>query len=278
MDGSRFDQIARSLTALRSRRTAVATLGAALGMPALAALDADAKKKRRKRKKKCAKKCPDGCCTGKYGSCILPAQQSTTVCGTGGEICRSTGCPTCDARTPCPSGECCTREGHCGACLAFMSSEAVYGNVGGLAGADAVCQRLAVAADLPGAYMAWISDPTGSPLSRFTKATVPYIRVDGTTIAQDWNDLTSGSLDHTLNMFEYGVTMLGNHPWTCTDSSGAMKTDGTPAHCQQWSVKSSLVQGSVGDATATDSAWTNDTSVSGGPCNGGQRLYCFQQQ
>jgi hypothetical protein len=36
-----------------------------------------------------------------------------------------------------------------------------------------------MAAGLPGTYRAWISDITGSPSTRFTKSTIPYVRRDG---------------------------------------------------------------------------------------------------
>lgn len=90
MDGRSFDNLLRSLT--KSRRSLVGSALTAGGI--LAGLtSAEAKKK----KKKCAKKCKDGCCTKKYGKCIRPAQQSSTRCGSGGEICR-TNCegPVCD--------------------------------------------------------------------------------------------------------------------------------------------------------------------------------------
>src|SRR5689334_15005575 len=131
MDGSRFDQIARSLYAPRTRRAVMASLGAALGTSVLAADEAGAKKKHRKRKKTCAKKCQDGCCTSKYGACVRPGQQSLSQCGTGGAICNSTGC-RCSASSPCPEGQCCDGDGACGPCLVFMTSAARKGNLGGL--------------------------------------------------------------------------------------------------------------------------------------------------
>lgn len=105
MDGRDFDNLLRSFT--ESRRTvlagSLAALGAALGVtPVLG----------KKRKKKCAKKCADGCCTGKRGTCIRPAQQNATQCGTGGEICRTNcgggGGDTCGATcaTCCANGDC----------------------------------------------------------------------------------------------------------------------------------------------------------------------------
>lgn len=112
MDGHLFDDLARNF--VQSRRT---LLGALAAGSALAAAAASAKKKK---KKPCKKKCKDGCCTGKHGKCIKPAQQSSTRCGTGGEICR-TNCEgtVCDADCPgCCHGTTCVEsysDAQCGA-------------------------------------------------------------------------------------------------------------------------------------------------------------------
>ncbi|MFT4041477.1 MAG: hypothetical protein QM692_25055 [Thermomicrobiales bacterium] len=281
MDGSQFDSIARSLGMPRTRRTIMATLGAALGGTALNGLVADAKKKKKKKKKKpCATKCPGGCCTSKYGSCIQSIQQSAALCGFNGEICRTDGCPgTCTVNRPCPSGQCCSGAGTCGACLTFVTSAKRNGNLGGLAGADAVCQSLAGGAGLPGTYMAWLSDTTGSPLTRFTKAGVPYTLVDGTPIAQNWVDLTSGTIDHTLNLTETGVAIStaqnAEGAWSSTGANGAILSI-SPKHCQNWSSSSQV--GRIGRPGETDSYWTDDGTSLGNPgCGFESRLYCFQQ-
>lgn len=107
MDGRQFDDLLVSLS--ENRRSLLgAALGAALGLLGFAETDTKGKKK----KKKCVKKCKDGCCTGKRGKCIQPAQQNATQCGTGGEICR-TNCgggvaDTCglNCATCCANGDC----------------------------------------------------------------------------------------------------------------------------------------------------------------------------
>src|SRR5215203_943332 len=144
MDDSRFDRLARSIRAQRTRRAVASLLAGMVSVPLFPGKDVDAKKKK---KKTCAKKCPNGCCTGKKGKCIQPEQQSVTQCGTGGEICRSTGCQGtcpncgCSASNPCPTGQCCRGDGTCGSCLVFATSSLQTGNLGGLAGADAICQN-----------------------------------------------------------------------------------------------------------------------------------------
>ena len=278
MDDSRFDEMARSLTALRTRRTAVAALGAVFGAPALAVLDTGARKKKKKhhkRKKPCAQTCGDGCCTSKFGSCVRPGQQSLGQCGTGGETCRSSGC-RCSASLPCPEGQCCDGNGACGSCLVFMTSSTHTGDVGGLDGADAICQDLADAAGLPGKYQAWLSDDSGSPSTRFTRATVPYIRVDGEVIANSYDDLTDGSnLNRAINLTEEGVggAIAPNQVWTSTGDDGQQQL--APDNCDGWTNGTAAFKGDFGLKSSIGPAWTGSDTRN---CDLESRLYCFQQR
>ncbi|MCA9638983.1 MAG: DUF4215 domain-containing protein, partial [Myxococcales bacterium] len=76
----------------------------------------------------------------------------------------------------------------------FVTSTLYQGNLGGLAGADAKCQARAQAAGLPGTFLAWLSDNTNNPNTRFTKSMGPYVLVNGTKIANNYTDLTDGTL------------------------------------------------------------------------------------
>ncbi|MCA9877272.1 MAG: hypothetical protein KC442_05810 [Thermomicrobiales bacterium] len=277
MDGSRFDQVARALHALRTRRAAVATLGAALGAMALSARDSAGRKKHKhkKRKKTCAKTCRDGCCTSKKGRCVRPGQQSLSQCGTGGETCRSSGC-RCSASLPCPEGQCCGSDGACGSCLVFETSTTHTGDLGGLAGADAICQGLAAGAGLPGSYLAWLSDDSGSPSTRFTRATVPYIRVDGEVVANSYGDLTDGSsLNRAINLTEEGTggAISPNQVWTSTGDDGEQQVN--PENCVAWTSGSAASTGDFGLKSSIAPSWTGSASQG---CDNASRLYCFQQR
>jgi hypothetical protein len=282
MEGSRFDRLARALGATRSRRVASALLGGIFVTPLLAREELDARKK--KKKKKCAKKCKTGCCTGKRGKCIKPEKQSLTRCGSGGEICRSTGCAGtcpncgCSETRPCSAGQCCDGQGTCGPCRVFISSVGTTGNLGGLTGADAFCQARATAAGLPGTYMAWLSDTTGSPSTRFTRATVPYVLVNGTTVAANWNALTSGTLAHNIDLSETGGPPGHTQAWTNTLPNGTAGGLNPAGHCENWTTSSAapMPGGNTGIATSTAAIWTN---FSNHQCSDDvRRLYCFQQR
>src|SRR5262249_27131858 len=84
----------------------------------------------------------------------------------------------------------------------FVTSLTYTGNLGGLAGADALCQARADAAALGGTYKAWLADDSGSPATRFTHSTGEYVLVDGTVVAGNWADLTDGSTGHAIDKTE----------------------------------------------------------------------------
>ena len=71
----------------------------------------------------------------------------------------------------------------------FVTSTRYTGDLGGIPGADEKCQSHADAAGLAGTFLAWISDGVDSPATRFARSAEPYVRTDGTKIAEDWDDL-----------------------------------------------------------------------------------------
>ncbi|TSC66687.1 MAG: hypothetical protein CEO21_126, partial [Microgenomates group bacterium Gr01-1014_80] len=88
----------------------------------------------------------------------------------------------------------------------FETSLTYDGNLGGLAGADSKCQTLADTSGRGGTWKAWLSDSATSVSSRFTHATVSYKLLNGTTIANDWNNLTSGTILAPINLTEILTT------------------------------------------------------------------------
>ena len=105
----------------------------------------------------------------------------------------------------------------------FITSESFNGDLGGLKGADDKCQA---EADAPasivpsGTYMAWLSDGSNSPNTRFTKSSHPYVLPDGTKIAENYSDLTDGSIQNFINIDPAGNTVGVNRIWTGTNEDG----------------------------------------------------------
>ena len=89
-----------------------------------------------------------------------------------------------------------------GAKVVFASSDdTLTGNLGGVAGADATCNTLAVNAGLSGNFKAWLGTwvPLGSnPLSHFTHSSGPYVLTDETLVARDFFQLISGVLENHI--------------------------------------------------------------------------------
>ena len=81
----------------------------------------------------------------------------------------------------------------------FVTDTGYEGNLGGLAGADAICQAQGNAV-YPGTFwVAWLSTSTVDAVDRLT-ASGPFVRASdpSTIIADDIADLTDGSLDNPV--------------------------------------------------------------------------------
>jgi hypothetical protein len=159
----------------------------------------------------------------------------------------------------------------------FISSETYTGNLGGLAGADAKCQALADAEGIPGTYMAWLSDSTASPATRFpTKSSSPYKLLNGDKLANNWADLTDGQLETLFTVTDAGPeppSGPGQHTWTATLQTGQK----SGSHCNNWTTAATEVSGFTGyhrHATQPTGRWT---AYDDRPCNAELHLYCVQQ-
>jgi cysteine-rich repeat protein len=157
----------------------------------------------------------------------------------------------------------------------FVTSLLSTGILGGLSGADSRCETLAEIAGLQVSFKAWLSDATTGPADRFdTSFTGVYELVDGTLVAHGWTDLTDGSLSHPINLTEKG-----------DESDASVWTNATPAgeppgasHCDSWTSKSSMKNGSYGFSSASDTTWTQ--ALLPAPvlsCNITAAVYCFEE-
>lgn len=157
--------------------------------------------------------------------------------------------------------------------VVFLSSTLQDGDMGGLGGANAICQNLANAADLPGTFVAWLSSNQVDARDRVEHADVPYVLVDGTQVASNWADLIDGSLTHAINLTETLQTIdnTGN-VWTGTDSSGVE----TGRNCNGWNNNADglLNDGRVGNSQGTAGGWTDNGNNA--TCNLFRRIYCMQ--
>ena len=160
----------------------------------------------------------------------------------------------------------------------FVTSATFKGNLGGLTGADGKCQAEAdsPASIVPsGTYLAWLSDGIDSPDTRFTKTAHPYMLPDGTKIAEDFTDLTDGSILHAINIDPTGEPLSFDMFWTGTNPDGT--TADYTLTCDGWTADPLVnFYGMAGQTNVVSSMWSSRWgSASCG--NIKNRLACFQQ-
>jgi hypothetical protein len=155
----------------------------------------------------------------------------------------------------------------------FVTSETFSGtDMGGALGADGRCQlagsRQQTAPALRNRkWQAWVSDGSISTAARLTHGKKPYWLPGHILLANSWEQLTSLSLLHAIDVDETGKT-LDPAPsffvWTGTVPNGTA----APERCMDWSLEGST--GAVGNAHAKDSTWSF-TGFEGHP------LYCIER-
>jgi len=185
----------------------------------------------------------------------------------------------------------------------FVSSAtSVTGNLGGLAGADATCQRLAQAAGLPArvwrAYLSVEHDSTNNNLSTFARnriGTGPWYNVNLTLVANNVTELHARTGDANVFIDERGQKINGQ--WTGSpapvqhDILTGSNADGTLAPgltCGDWTSDSTSLAAQVGHSdgfgpgqstTGSLSSWnaahTSLNCADTAPRGGAGRTYCF---
>ncbi len=154
--------------------------------------------------------------------------------------------------------------------IMFVTSGFTEGDLGGIEGADKFCQIHADKENLPGTYYAWLSSDETSPSQRFNQNTGAYYDTIGTKIADDWMDLTDGTLDAEPRTDEAGTDFPWD-AWTGTDDDGTA----LPNHCNGWTHGWDGASGNEGITYEDDNRWSDNSSVV--VCWSAKPIYCFQQ-
>lgn len=156
---------------------------------------------------------------------------------------------------------------------AFVTNGGYAANFGGLAGGDSICQSSAKAAGLSGRWRAWLSSETTSAAARLIPSTLPYRLLNGTTIANNWADLTDGSLASPWTRNEFGQVVVNISTWTGTNNSGQTVTGQT---CNNWSQITG--NGAYGQSDQSSGTyWTHSFITGNKACSTTLRLYCVEQ-
>jgi len=191
-----------------------------------------------------------------------------------------------------------------GPTLSFFvtSATSTTGNIGGLSGADATCQRLGAAAGQGGrtwrAYLSVERDATNANQPTHARdriGTGPWYNAYGTLVANNVADLHSRTGD--VNVFVDEVGRRINGQWTGSpspvqhDIMTGSNADGTlmPGFtCADWTSDSPAFVAQVGHAdglgpnqstagalSSWNSAHANQTCADPAPRGGAGRIYCF---
>ena len=180
----------------------------------------------------------------------------------------------CDVDADCFSGICeddvCEYVEPTSSKVIFITSTTYSGNLGGLNGADEICNQHAAAAQLAGNYKAWLSDSEESAADRLTHSDVPYVDTLGNVIALNWTELIT--TDHLTYMYydEFG-SADNTLVWTGTNADGDLYN--TALTCSNW-LEGSSGSAMTGNPSHFDDKWTEYGSVN---CSGEQTIYCIQQ-
>jgi len=165
--------------------------------------------------------------------------------------------------------------------LIFVSSLSYDGKMGGLVGADQACQTLASAAMLPGKYLAWLGDQVTSPADRMSKADVPYIRTDFVLVAENWTDLTDGTLKAPIDKTEAAVQAAmgpgpcNGGPTVHTNLGADGKLFDPEYNCDDWTSAAGTVRaGQLGPPGQMNGLWTSACTIA---CSVKAPIYCIQQ-
>lgn len=185
----------------------------------------------------------------------------------------------------------------------FVTSTTSTGNLGGLQGADAICQTQGEKVDKNAEWIAWLSTSTVNAKDRLTRGSGPFVRAsDGAIIANNIDDLIDGSLSRAIELDETGAPTdpagppgdpsassgFGRLVWTGTLRDGtravyvdAIHTEGN-YQCNDWTAsEGSFAETGVrysavsGASNQSSRYWTHNSGSVNCALEGS--LYCFER-
>ena len=152
----------------------------------------------------------------------------------------------------------------------FVSSSSHNGNLGGVAGADTICQNLADTATLGGTWMALLSD--GATHARDRLNTDAYIYNLNGKLLFDRNQIWSGDTNFFAVQYDENVGSVNAEVWTGTRPNGNRYGD----HCSSWTVGTGFPNTGTAGGSNDDvfNIWIDGPT---GQCDELKRIYCLEQ-
>jgi hypothetical protein len=183
----------------------------------------------------------------------------------------------------------------------ISSAKSKTGNLGGLSGADRICQNLASAVGLGNktwrAYLSVDRDPNGNkPIdARSRIGNGPWFNANGVMVAKDLAELHARKGDATVFLDENGQPVPGNWPGSPRPNEHDILTGSTSdgrvlagKTCNDWTSEATDVQAQVGHADGLgpggdpsgrypswNSSHENGSCANTAPRGGAGRIYCF---
>jgi len=158
----------------------------------------------------------------------------------------------------------------------FKTTSVYDGDLDGPTGADSKCASEAegVGSKVSGrTFRAWVSGDLASDFQNLDRvmhrSTLPYTLVDGTLLADDYADLTDGTIANVINLDATGAASpRDSFVWTGLSNFGQFGI----SNCSNWSSNNMSISGDVGQST------TNLWSATGASsCSNEYHLYCIEQ-
>jgi len=154
--------------------------------------------------------------------------------------------------------------------MMYTDNVARNGNLGGRAGADAICKGMAGKPAGFAQYRAFISvsdtdEIRDMPTLYGVPTTDPIVGTGG-TIANDWADLLDGNIALELET-AIGATQ---HYWTGSNADGSLETN----TCSNWTSGSDSIDGAVGDRRETSKSWLRESDLRSS-CDSSLALVCI---
>lgn len=226
-----------------------------------------------------------GSATTGTSSSTSPATTSSTANETSSSASTGACAQCCGDNTVDPAEECddgnevdgdgCSFDCHKEFRLVFVTNDTFAADLGGSEGADDKCRLAASAVGLKGDFRAWLSTSLQEPADVLVQSLVPYRRLDGMQVAENWADLVDGTLDNPINLTEKmefvpGPVCDSRAVWTASFSNGT-EYDAAAKSCFDWT---STNGSTTGGNPSVKEVWSDACPLS---CAAEASLFCFEQ-
>ncbi len=153
----------------------------------------------------------------------------------------------------------------------FVTAMAFDGDLGGIAGADAICNDDAQIAALPGHYVAWLSTNETDAIDRLAGAR-GWVRPDGLPFADRPSDMAASKVFYPPVVTEMNTFPPVREVWTATAADGRFNPDG--GDCDGWTSADSDLTGGNGTSVGGSVAFTDNRGASAS-CDTPRSILCF---